>query len=116
MGNTDNHGRNTSVLKQADGRIALSPLYDFAPMFLDRSGIARVSRWADDTGFPDWGGAAEALGKLGLEPRETRRWLRDLAGFVGSLPQTMRECDVPAEVVEACAGRIERVRQSLATL
>ncbi len=39
VGNTDNHVRNTSVLKYADGRIALSPIYDLAPMVLDRSGI-----------------------------------------------------------------------------
>jgi serine/threonine-protein kinase HipA len=116
MGNTDNHGRNTSVLKHADGPIALSPVYDFAPMFLDRSGIARVSRWADDSGFPDWGRVAEAVAKHGLDPAETRRWLREVAGVVRSLPDTMRECEVPGAVIEACAGRIERVHQSLATL
>jgi serine/threonine-protein kinase HipA len=117
MGNTDNHGRNTSVLKHADGRVALSPLYDFAPMFLDRSGIARVSRWADDdAGFPHWGTAVDAVAKHGLDPAETRRWLRELADVVRALPDTMRECGVPGAVIEACAGRIERVRQSLSTL
>ena len=37
MGNTDNHGRNTSVLKPLDGGVVLSPVYDSAPMFSDRS-------------------------------------------------------------------------------
>ncbi len=42
--NTDNHGRNTAFLKQSDGTVALSPLYDFAPMFHDPDGIPRSSR------------------------------------------------------------------------
>ena len=44
LGNTDHRARNTAVLKQLDGRIELSPLYDFAPMVLDPQGIACVSR------------------------------------------------------------------------
>ncbi|MGH7269102.1 MAG: type II toxin-antitoxin system HipA family toxin, partial [Polyangiaceae bacterium] len=63
LGNTDNHARNTSVLKWPDGRIELSPLYDFAPMILDQRMIARVSRWEDNADFPDWARVADALGK-----------------------------------------------------
>ncbi len=44
-GNTDNHARNTSLIKNLDGSIRLSPLYDFAPMYIDREGIARLNRW-----------------------------------------------------------------------
>ena len=116
LGNTDNHGRNTSVLKDASGKIALSPLYDFAPMFLDRSGIARVSHWAGDRGFPDWNIAADALAEYGLSSIETRRWLRGLAQRVRELPVVMRECDVPGEVIDQCAGRIRRVAESLETV
>ena len=39
--NTDNHGRNTAVLR-TNGQVRLSPLFDFAPMFLDPEGIVRV--------------------------------------------------------------------------
>jgi len=116
LGNTDNHGRNTSVLKHADGRVALSPLYDFAPMFLDRSGIARVSRWADDSGLPDWAQAAESLSEHGLDAAETRRWLGGLADPVRELPTTMRDCDVPSEVVAESTNRIHRVGDALARL
>jgi hypothetical protein len=35
LGNTDNHGRNTAVSKHLDGRIELSPIFDFSPMVLD---------------------------------------------------------------------------------
>ncbi len=116
LGNTDNHGRNTSVLKHADGRVALSPLYDFAPMFLDRSGIARVSRWVDDQGFPDWARAVDALAEHGVDPAYTRRWLAALEDPVRELPESMRDCNVPQEVVAQCTGRIQRVGEALARL
>ena len=110
--NTDNHARNTSVLKWADGRIALSPLYDFAPMFLDRGMIARVSRWEGDADFPEWGRVADALATA-LEPATTRRWLRELAAVVAELPATMKDCGVPALVTARCQDRIERVARAL---
>lgn len=44
MRNTDNHGRNTAV-QQLGGDVRLTPLFDFAPMYLDPAGIARAARW-----------------------------------------------------------------------
>ncbi len=44
IGNTDNHGRNTAVLKR-DGIIHLAPAYDLAPMVLDREAVARTTVW-----------------------------------------------------------------------
>jgi serine/threonine-protein kinase HipA len=114
LGNTDNHARNTSVLKRTDGTIALSPLYDFAPMVLDRRGIARVSRWKDGSDYPDWNIVAAALDELGLEGRETRQWLRGMSDPVAGLPLVMRDEGVPEEVVVACSERVARVADSLA--
>ena len=57
MGNSDNHGRNTALHKFEDGTIALSPLYDFAPMLLDEATIARSTKWQIMKGHdfhPDW--------------------------------------------------------------
>jgi len=57
MGNTDNHGRNTAILRDRNGRVQLSPLFDFAPMYLDPEGIARVTRWQgsrEQGGRPNW--------------------------------------------------------------
>ncbi|WP_265583802.1 type II toxin-antitoxin system HipA family toxin [Chitinimonas koreensis] len=48
--NKDNHARNTAVQRDFDGRIALTPLYDFAPMYLHPDGIARRIRWEDNDG------------------------------------------------------------------
>ena len=45
LGNTDNHGRNTALIKAMDGKLRLSPLFDFAPMFMDDQGITRSTFW-----------------------------------------------------------------------
>ncbi|MGH7281891.1 MAG: type II toxin-antitoxin system HipA family toxin, partial [Polyangiaceae bacterium] len=112
LGNTDNHARNTSVLKWPDGRIELSPLYDFAPMILDQRMVARVSRWEDNADFPDWARVADALGKT-LDIGKTKRWLRRLAPRIADLPTTMKNCDVPKAVIARCKERIERVARAL---
>ena len=53
--NKDNHARNTAVQRDFAGRITLTPLYDFAPMYLHPDGIARRIRWdGNDNGQPDW--------------------------------------------------------------
>jgi serine/threonine-protein kinase HipA len=44
IGNSDNHGRNTALIKR-DGRVSLAPAYDLAPMVLDREAIARTTVW-----------------------------------------------------------------------
>ena len=55
FGNRDNHARNTAVQRDFAGRIALTPLFDFAPMYLHPDGIARRIRWeGNDGGAPDW--------------------------------------------------------------
>jgi serine/threonine-protein kinase HipA len=115
LGNTDNHARNTSVLKWPDGRIELSPLYDFAPMILDQRMIARVSRWEDNSDLPDWARVADALAKT-LDPAKTKRWLRGLAPAIGELPTTMKDCDVPKVVIARCEERIGRVARALGAL
>jgi hypothetical protein len=44
IGNTDNHGRNSSFLKDSKS-VRLAPLYDMAPMAWDSEGIVRSTRW-----------------------------------------------------------------------
>lgn len=53
--NKDNHARNTAVQRDYQGRVMLTPLYDFAPMYLHPDGIARRIRWVgNDDGRTDW--------------------------------------------------------------
>ncbi len=114
LGNTDNHARNTAVLKHEDGRIELTPLYDFAPMVLDPQGIARVCRWRDEEGgYPNWTKVANALAPLGLDAAATKAWLRDLAGPISDVPRLMSEEGAPERVIETLDARIARVARAL---
>lgn len=65
LGNKDNHARNTAVQRDFAGRIALTPLFDFAPMVLHPDGIARRIRWeGNDDGRPDWGRVLDRVCQL----------------------------------------------------
>jgi serine/threonine-protein kinase HipA len=68
LGNKDNHARNTAVQRDFNGRIALTPVYDFAPMYLHPDGIARRIRWeGNDGGQPDWGRVLDRVCELALQ-------------------------------------------------
>lgn len=114
--NTDNHGRNTAFLKPAEGTIALSPLYDFAPMFLDPDGIPRSSRWTGElepaSGRPAWGKVAEALATV-CNPLELRALLAQDADTVRRLPETMRECGIEDRVINGVAKRCADIANDL---
>jgi serine/threonine-protein kinase HipA len=108
LGNTDNHARNTAVLKDERAGIALAPLYDFAPMLLDSEGIVRACRWGDEVaGFPRWTAALDVLGDGG------REWMKALIPRVSALPQWLAEERVPKRVQQEVVQRIERVARDL---
>ncbi|MGK3141618.1 HipA domain-containing protein [Pantoea sp. C2G6] len=44
FGNSDNHGRNSAILKKDSG-MWLAPIYDFAPMKADPEGVVRTTQW-----------------------------------------------------------------------
>lgn len=74
LGNKDNHARNTAVQRDFAGRVALTPLYDFAPMLLHPDGIARRIRWeGNDDGRPDWGRVIDQVCALAAPPAAGRR-------------------------------------------
>jgi serine/threonine-protein kinase HipA len=115
LGNTDNHGRNTAVLKRPDGSVALSPLFDFAPMFLDPEGIPRAARWDNEApgAMPDFGDVAAAVAGQVIAPADLRAWLAGEAARVRQLPETMRACGVADEIIEKLARRIGDLERSL---
>ena len=102
VGNTDNHVRNTSVLKYPDGRTELSPLYDIAPMLLDRTGIPRANRWGarEQYGSVDWLGIIHDLVSLGASEEMLREDVRRMADFVGSLGERMAQAGVYPQLVQ----------------
>lgn len=56
LGNSDNHGRNTSFHRNFHG-LELTPIYDVSPMVMDEDGIAWSTTWPTEwqkEGRPDW--------------------------------------------------------------
>jgi serine/threonine-protein kinase HipA len=102
LGNKDNHGRNSAFQRFGNGRVALSPLYDFAPMFLHPEGIARRIRWEkDDGGSPAWGSVAEQAASAGsIDALRLRRRLADFAEPVARLPESLERQGAPPGIIE----------------
>jgi serine/threonine-protein kinase HipA len=74
LGNKDNHARNTAVQRDFNGHIALTPLYDFAPMYLHPDGIARRIRWDNnDAGQPDWARVLDRVCAMATQIKKPRR-------------------------------------------
>ena len=71
LGNKDNHARNTALQRDFDGRVGLTPVFDFAPMYLHPDGIARRIRWeGNDGGAPDWARVLDTVSAQCSLPRE----------------------------------------------
>ncbi len=106
MGDTDNHGRNTALQKHLDGRIALTPLFDFAPMTLSPDGMARSSTWECLRGGGAWADyriVAEAVGEIAGDEQVADRLRAELgarAETVRTLPEIARRHGVEEEVIE----------------
>lgn len=70
LGNKDNHARNTALQRDFEGHAALSPLFDFAPMYLHPDGIARRIRWTGNDGSaPDWSRVLDTVCENSQLPR-----------------------------------------------
>lgn len=100
FGNSDNHGRNTSLLRDERG-IRLAPIYDFAPMKADPEGIPRSTRWPREVetgGDYDFVGIAALLDEL--VPGETLLTaLRATARQLLSLKARLGERGVPEQIL-----------------
>lgn len=115
LGNTDNHGRNTSVMRYMDDQVLLSPLYDFAPMMLDPQGIARISRWQDEEeqGRPHWRMLTDYLCDLGCSRSDVLVMWGELVQKVPQLPEVMEQSGVDAELIAQLGPRITQVTKRL---
>jgi serine/threonine-protein kinase HipA len=101
LGNTDNHARNTAV-QIIDKRVQLTPLFDFAPMYMDKEGIARVLRWRDKNKveLTDWSSILSSLELSENEHVSIRTALREFANGIEQLPEIMRQQAVDDDVIE----------------
>ena len=95
-GNSDNHGRNTALIKRPQG-IWLSPIYDFAPMKADPEGVTRTTTWGspyEEAGRFDWHAIAMALSDL-VEPERVISELKQLAVQLVDLRERLAARGVP---------------------
>ena len=112
LGNKDNHSRNTAIHRRNDGLICLTPLFDFAPMWLHPDGIARSTKWekGDVGGDLNWTVIFEqvrtefnipqkCLIELATEQLEKYRTLQDFMQSIG----------VDEKIMTNCQHRIENV-------
>lgn len=115
--NTDNHSRNTAFIKYPNGKVELSPLYDFAPMFLDPEGIARASIWGPSIeprkGRPDWIAVGEYLGNLHNDEHDLLEFLYSFAEPVEELPTLMNQVGVEREVIAGVEIRCREIAADL---
>ncbi|WP_417498499.1 type II toxin-antitoxin system HipA family toxin [Larsenimonas suaedae] len=114
FGNSDNHGRNTALIKRPDG-MALAPIYDFAPMKADPEGVIRTTRWGapyEEGGQFDWQAIARALSHHVPEDTmldELRTLCRQLLG----LEQRLATRGVPDSILKHPAIGLARLDQRL---
>ncbi|MGV1768231.1 type II toxin-antitoxin system HipA family toxin [Rhizobium rhizogenes] len=118
LGNPDNHGRNSALSKLPEGRIRLSPLFDFAPMRLAKEGIIRSTRWASmrDAGrdhLPDW---KLICTELMPDPDERARLMAALSQFgerLGQAPQIAKDIGASPEILERAMSRCIEIADSV---
>jgi serine/threonine-protein kinase HipA len=115
-GNRDNHAHNTALQRFEDGRICLSPLYDFAPMMLHPDGIARLSRWNGESGLsPDWRLVIEQCREAsGLPLPGLPAALRELRARLTLLPEHSARAGIPSDILERQRLSIDAVLEALA--
>lgn len=101
FGNSDNHGRNTALLKTGKG-ISLAPVFDFAPMKLDPEGVVRTTKWGspwEEGGVMNWQAISQELADL-VEPELLLSELEDLAQKLIGLRERLAARGVPAQILD----------------
>ena len=100
FGNSDNHGRNTALLKRPQG-IGLAPVYDFAPMKADPEMVPRSTSWGsplEEGGHYNWQSIAAELSDL-AEPEQLLKELQGVAIKLVGLKQRLHDRGVPASIL-----------------
>lgn len=118
MRNPDNHARNTAV-QTVDGVTRITPLFDFAPMYLDPEGITRAARWYHlETGkeLQRW---KDVLAQLALPIQEHQQLVETLIDFgkrLGNLSEFMSEANIDNDIVDFVTTGIATQRAQLLEL
>lgn len=118
MRNTDNHARNTAVQRLLDGTVQLTPVFDFAPMYLDNEVIVRGCHWRDEQGKiqENWTQIIETLESDDEERGIIAAALSDFAAVVANIPAMAPDCGIEPSVIEACRATIDKQAEQLSAL
>jgi serine/threonine-protein kinase HipA len=114
LGNSDNHGRNTSILRD-EQRLSLAPIYDLAPMVMDDEGVTRTTKWPDPierAGEVNWREACRALSAW-VDPDELFDGLRADAERLRALPDLLTEMGLPQKTFSHPRIRLGRLDTTL---
>lgn len=116
LGNSDNHGRNTAIIRSQDG-YRLAPIYDLAPMVMDAEGITRTTKWSksiERAGSVNWRAACDALADI-LDPQQAFDRLRQDAQKLRALPDILRDSGLPDATFNHPAITLGKLDQRLTT-
>ena len=119
LGNKDNHTRNTAIQRFNNGIIRLTPLFDFAPMWLHPDGIARTTRWERDDhgGMPIWHSVIEQIAESTMiDPQEIKAVLIEQLPLYQGLLEHMQHLQLAPEILENSQYRIDNICQQLEEL
>lgn len=119
LGNKDNHTRNTAIQRHFDGTVQLTPLFDFAPMWLHPDGIARTTRWEQDDqgGAPLWKSVIQQVAEVtSIDSQLLVELLQQQLPFYQKLIALMQDIGIDQEIIENSRYRIENICQQLSEL
>jgi HipA-like C-terminal domain./HipA-like N-terminal domain. len=101
FGNSDNHGRNSAILKKPSG-MWLAPVYDFAPMKADPEGVVRTTQWGspyEEGGHYNWQLIAQQLNEF-IPEASLLNSLRELTCKLAGLKSRLAARGVPQSILE----------------
>ena len=119
LGNKDNHTRNTAIQRFNNGHIQLTPLFDFAPMWLHPDGIARTTRWErdDQGGSPLWSSVIDQISECTqLDQTLLKKVLLSQRPLYQNLLQYMLSIEMDEQIIENSQRRIAGICQQLEAL
>ena len=114
FGNSDNHGRNSALLKRPDS-INLAPVYDFAPMKADPEGITRTTKWGipfEEGGNFNWLDICKSLSDI-ADPAQVLVTLKAQASALQGLGDRLRNRGVSSTIIDMPTFGFSRLDEKL---
>jgi len=124
LGNSDNHGRNTAIIRGASS-FRLAPIYDLAPMVMDDEGVTRTTKWPkalERAGDVDWRGVCRALADIAdpddplaalADAPDSFERLRQDARRLAALPDILTESGLPDRTMNHPGIALKNLEQRL---